>query len=644
MDVYVRALGGFEVAGAEGGPIPIPARKARALLAVLARRPGVPHARDVLAAMLWPDSAEPQARASLRQALKALRRDLGDAGPVAIATEGDGLALNPAAAEVDILAFERLSGADSADALDRAADLYRGDLLAGVVPPTEAFAEWLLYERAGLRERAVHALSKLVALHGDGEPAARAAVRLLALDPLQERVHRLLMRLYLDQGRRGDALEQYQRCRDVLQREIGVIPEAETERLYREIRGQPAPAAAAATADPILGRPAVAVLPFRNLSGDPEQTYFADGLSEDIITALTRWRSFPVIASNSTFAYKDQPVDIKQAAHALDARYLLEGSTRREGRRVRVTAQLIDGEGGHHIWAESYDRALDDIFEVQDDITYRIVATVAPRLAKAEFKRAAAKRPEDLDAWDCVLRGMALIYRRTTEGNAEARQWFERAIAIEPGYADAHAGLAMSYNYAILFDTPADREALAKKALAAARDAVRCDESSAVAHQELSTAYQWLDRHQDALAEIRIAVDLNPYDAVGLHQLGNKSDLAGDPAGISYMERAQRLNPLDVQLPARLTFLARAYFNIGADDDAVDRARQAIQRRADYPHAHFILALALGRLGRLDEARAALARCDELHPGFVESRRDWHPYVDPESNRRLQEALREVMA
>jgi adenylate cyclase len=395
-------------------------------------------------------------------------------------------------------------------------------------------------------------------------------------------------------------------------------------------------------APPQTDMPAIAVLPFNNMSADPEQEYFSDGLTEDIITALTHWRSFPVIARNSCFAYKNKPVDIKQVGRELGARYLLEGSVRKGGVRVRITAQLIDGANGHHIWAERYDRELTDIFEVQDDIVQRIAALVAPELARAEIESSTTKQPQDLDAWDLCLRGTASLHERTAIGNANARDLFIRAIAIRPDYADAYSGIAMSFNQDILIEAAEDRTATASQAMEAAQKAIARDEASSWAHHELSTAYQWLNRIDDALAEARIAVELNPNDAYGLHALGNKSDLAGDPDGIALMEKAQKLNPADARLHTHLTFLARAYVNIGTHSTAVERARQAIRRRPDYAPAYYILAIALGYLGELDDARAALVKCDEFSPDFVDSRRSWQPYVDPLSNERLHEGLRRI--
>ena len=423
---------------------------------------------------------------------------------------------------------------------------------------------------------------------------------------------------------------------DLGEREVKNI--AKPIRIYR-VRGSVGEGGASSRAAPIDERPAVAVLPFANMSGDPEQEYFSDGLTEDIITALAHWRSFPVIARNSTFAYKNKSVDIKQAAKELGAYYVLEGSVRKGGQRIRITAQLIDGASGHHLWAERYDRELDDIFEVQDEIVQRITAIVAPQLARAEAKRSTAKRTEDLDAWDLCVRGNALIRVRSKSEIAKARELFGQAVAIQPEYSDAHTGLSMTHHLDILLNVAEDRAAAARLALEAARDAVRFDESSSRAHHALSTAYQWLERNDDAVREAKISVRLNPNDAVALHALGNKSDLVGDPEGIARMEKGQRLNPQDAQLHTNLAFLARAYLSIGAYEEALDRARTAIERKPDFPNAYYVMAITLAQLGRADEGKAALSKCDEIHTGFVESRGRWNPYVDPERNKRIWDGL-----
>lgn len=619
MALTIRMFAGLEITGERGGPIEIPGRKPRALLALLARHAGQPQDREALAVRLWPDAGPSQARASLRQALKTLRRALGTDKQVVL-SKRDAVVLD-ASVETDVAAFEQ-SGAEDR-AATRVTDLYLGDFLEGFVAPTEALEEWIAFERSALRETALRALARLVeattgsqADRSETAAAVRMALRLLALDPLQESVHRHLMRLYLVQGRRSDAVAQYRLCRNILERELGVAPDPETEALFGRLL-----VPSASPASPVE-RPAVAVPMFRTLGGEGEPDYFSEGLTEDIIAALTRWRSFPVVAG-----------------HAPGARYLLEGSVRRQDLRVRIAVRLSDNHTGVQRWAARYERELVDLFEIQDEITLRVASTVAPELSRAELERGQAKRPEDLGAWDYVLQGMAKMRDRTVSSHREARSLFGKALAIRADYAEAHAGVAMSYNVNIVVGGETDRVAAARKALNAARRAVYLDPASAVAHQELSTAYQLLGRTEEALAEIRIAVELNPYDAVGLHQLGNKSDLAGDPRGIGYMEQAHRLNPLEMQLQTRLAFLARAYLNAGEFARAEETARRSIRLNGHYPQSHYLLALALGHLGRIAEGRAELARCEALEPRFVAERRVWAPYRDAANNARLRSAL-----
>lgn len=399
-------------------------------------------------------------------------------------------------------------------------------------------------------------------------------------------------------------------------------------------------AAATTTSQSIsTARPSIAVLPFDNMSGEPEQEYFSDGITEDIITALSRFHWFFVIARNSSFTYKGRAVDVTQVARELGVRYVLEGSVRKAASRVRVTAQLIDGANGNHIWAERYDRQLEDIFDLQDEISQRIAATLVPELSRAELKRVVAKRPGDLDAWDCCLRGMAELDEYSAEGNIRAREQFERAIALDPGYCDAYVGLAESYVRDVILGVTDNRKATLEKALAAGQRAVALDGASSAAHHSLSTAYLLHDEPDMALAEARLAVEINPNDAAALHALGNKSDLMGDPEGIARMVRAQQLDPQALNRHAHQAFLARAYVNARDYESAVATAQSAIRFRPNYANSYFILAIALAHLGRIDEARSALENCEALNPGFVGKREGWAPYADPESNEHLLEGL-----
>lgn len=391
-------------------------------------------------------------------------------------------------------------------------------------------------------------------------------------------------------------------------------------------------------------RPAIAVLPFDNMSADADDEYFSNGLTEDIITALTYWRSFPVISRNSSFAFKGKNVDVRTIGQELGARYVLEGSVRKQGTRVRATAQLIDCDNGHHVWAEKFDRNLEDIFQMQDDIVQAIAAVVAPELDRAELQRSGKKRPDDLDAWDLCIRAKPLVRKRTEEDTAMARSLFLRAIELQPDYSDAHTGLAMCLNVETMKGYVDDAQSALEAAVKSARRAIEIDPASSWAHHELSTAYQLLGRTEEALEEARTAVKLNPNDAYALHALGNKSDLFGDPVGIALMEKAQTLCPVDAGSPTQITFLARAFLNASEYEKAIKTAREAIRKDPGLVGAHFIIALSLAMRGEIEAGRAELAKCDAISPGFVDSRAQWEPYHDAASNDRLKAALHDLTA
>src|SRR5262245_27738687 len=316
--VHLRLLGGLDLQLGQGR-VAIPAgRKVRALLACLALSPGKAWPRERLMALLWSDRSDEQARASLRQALAEMRRALGEPSPVR--TENDAVSLDPALVAVDAVQFERLAQAGK---LDEAAALYRGPLLDGHGVRDGAFEDWILVERTRLHDLAVGVLDRFAASQS-GDAAIATAQRLLQLDPAREETHRLLMRLYASVGQRAQALRQYEHCREILQRDLQAKPDTETQRLHEQIQNEVMPvlsakinAARLDSASPADTKASIAVLPFENLSGDPEQEYFADGMVEEIITALSRFRDLFVIARNSSFTYKGRTVDVKQVGREL---------------------------------------------------------------------------------------------------------------------------------------------------------------------------------------------------------------------------------------------------------------------------------------------------------------------------------------
>ncbi len=416
---------------------------------------------------------------------------------------------------------------------------------------------------------------------------------------------------------------------------------------YRVIlQGSEAAIGSDATAAAVLSRPALAVLPFTNLSGDPEQEYFADGLTEDIITALCAWRAFPVIARNSSFIYKGKSVKVQQVAEELGVRYVIEGSVRKSGERVRVTAQLIDAKTGHHVWAERYDRELADIFELQDEITRRIAAIVAPELEKAERRRSVTKRTENLDAWECCRRGMAVLGEFTKPAIEQARGMFTRSIALDPNYSQAYTGLAYTHHRDIYLGNTEDRAESISKLCAAAERAVALDGADSLAHWTLGMANVWSGRLDHALAEQERAVALNPSDVTALSGLGGALILAGraDDA-IPHIENALRLNPRDPRIHLFYAICARAHLDARHYDAAVDWARKSIQVKTPALDEQLILAAALGHLDRPAEARAVLEAAGIGSDGSVADITFsplWQQYREPDANDHMLDGLRKA--
>ncbi len=416
-----------------------------------------------------------------------------------------------------------------------------------------------------------------------------------------------------------------------------------TYRLELETSPTAKPAGLAAETDAAMKRPAVAVLPFTNISGEPEQEYFADGLTEDIITALSLWKSFPVIARNSTFSYKGIAVKVQQVAEELGARYVLEGSVRKAGNKVRITGQLIDADTGHHVWAQKFDRDLDDIFEVQDEITRLIAATVEPEIGRAEQQRSAMKIPANLDAWDCYQRGISKLNEHTASGIAEARKMFDQALALDPTYSKAYSGLSYSHTLDLLMELAGDRDQAIAKVLEYGKQAVALDPTDSVAHEMLSIGYMWPNQDDLSIAEARKALELNPSNSLAYINLGNVLDLTGETEeGISNLAKGAQLSPQDPLNHVYMTFLARAHITARRYDEAAAWARRAIPCRPDYASAHFILAASLAHQELYGEARTALDECERIHSGFVEKRTAWRPYRAPAANEHLLMGLRKV--
>jgi len=392
-------------------------------------------------------------------------------------------------------------------------------------------------------------------------------------------------------------------------------------------------------------KPSIAVLPFQNLSGDSEQEYFADGVVEDIITALSRMRWLFVIARNSSFTYKGHPVDVKQVGRELGVRYVVEGGVRKAANRVRVTAQLIDATTGVHIWADRFDGTLEDIFDIQDRVTTSIVGAIARRLEEAEIERSNRKPTESLDAYDLFLRGMARFYRRTTEAHSEALKLFYEAIRLDPNFASAHAMAAWCYAWRIINDWMTDRAKEIPEAERLARRAVELGYDDAVALARAGHALAYIVGDVDSgLPFVERALILNPNLAAAWFLSGWLTAVGGEPeVAIEHFKHAMRLNPLDPERFRMEAGTGFAHLLAGRFDEAASWAEKSLNDLPTFRVAACIVAASHGLAGRMDEARRTMLHLRQVDPTLrLSNLKSWLPIRRPEDFAKWSEGLRKA--
>jgi adenylate cyclase len=371
---------------------------------------------------------------------------------------------------------------------------------------------------------------------------------------------------------------------------------------------------------PLPNKPSIAVLPFNNLGGDPEQEYFSDGITNDIITDLSKFHELFVIASNTVFTFKGKPVKVKDVGRELGVRYVLEGSVQRTSEKVRVNAQLIDATTEHHLWAERYDRGLKDLFAVQDEIVQRIVTTLAVKVYAAERTRVMRKATDSLEAYDFVLRGMEYFSRRALSANAKAREMFERAIDLDSRYAAAYVGLGASHLQTANYGwTEFPNQAL-QQAHDFAQKALSLEESNASAHRLLGSVYLRRAQYDLATSELKRAIELNPNDARSRTDLGSIMLYSGQvDDAIHSLETGLRFDPN--MGPGDFMELGLAYYLKGRYDDAIRTLERGVSRKPEFVGNHIALAAAYIQAGRSEDATRAAATVLRLHPFFE---LDWY--------------------
>lgn len=605
----LRLLGGFALEAGNGRTLILPTRKDRLLLAYLALSAGQPQSRERLAGLLWGDRAEPQARDSLKQALAEIRQTFRSIAADPLQADRESVTFAPGDIEIDALEFARLA-ADPRNA-EAAAKLYRGDLLDGIDRLTSEFEEWLRPERERLNDLAVRVLEHLALSSASNEIAKDALPlgrRLLARDRLREPVYRALMRLYVRAGERAEALNLYAACREALKRELGVEPDIRTEELYRDILTDRLSAPSVPEDKRAPDRPSIAVLPFENISGDPNLAHLCDGITEDTITGLGRFHLLFVIDRHSSSAVSKQVSDVAEIGRRLGVCYLVQGSVKRLGENVRITVRLVDADSRAQLWGEVYDSPLPDIMAVPDKVTGAIVSTLHNRVESFLLER--SRRKPVLAAYECVLRGIKHLRGYSPDDNKRAVELFQQAVDLDPDYALARAYRAFAdvvmYGYA---DAP---DAVLAQALSLATSAVELDDGDGRCHWILGLIHVYRGDLSSAERHYQRAIALNPNDANAVAGFGRHLAFLGRPEeGVDRIREAMRLNPYHPEWYwnqlGMVLYAARRYSDAAEAYSRVTRPGFWVLCR---------LAGSYAQMGRMAEAAATADKAHRLRPDF----------------------------
>jgi TolB-like protein/Tfp pilus assembly protein PilF len=620
----VKLLGSFECLWGEDEVVEVQSKKARGVLAYLALARGKSVLREQLAGVFWPSSAEQQARQSLRQCLSSLRKLFDDSEHDLILSEGGQVGLNPERVEVDVDCILTALATDEEHQNLRGAGCAQGQFLQDHVFGEASIDDWVRDERVRLQAacrrllfRRVEELEK----KGEDEQALENYWRLLALDPPCEEAHRGLMETYARLGQRSSALAQYQACEDALARHMDARPSEATRAFFEKLRQSDEDFEARQTPTlPLPDKPAIAVLAFDNLSADPGNEYLCDGISEDITTFLSQFSSLYVISRRTAFTFKGSGLPISEIGRQLGVHYVLEGSVRLAGNRIRVAAQLIEAEQGGHVWSNRYEGTMDDIFAFQDDISQRIVATTAGRIEAKALDRARRKASSDLDAYDCVLRGKHHHHRCTPEDSEIAVEMFQKALERKPDYPLAQGWLTCAMGRAAGFgksrakwmnsNSYGDFMNAELKTVQAA-EAVDDEESECL--RLIGEVHLFNRDYEKAEGYFRRAHAFNPNDDRILSQLSAFWTYCNEAEdAVRYARLAIRLNPYH---PGFYSFnLGRALMLLERYDEAIVELESATPVRNHY---RVFLAASYAALGRDEDAARVRVEILAVEPEFT---------------------------
>lgn len=636
--LHLKLLGKFELTG-PAGRIALSSTKLSAFLAYLALA-AKPVPREHLTTLLWGSYFDDQARQNFRQALLRLRKLIG---AETLVSDDQTVQLSPAAVASDARQFEGLVRSASAAELRQAVSLLDGDLLAGIDVKEPAWEDWLGNERQRFGKLACDALVALGRIEldlGRAPDALICAEDCIRRDLFREDAHRLAIVAMVALGRRAEALKHYQGLVERLRQELATAPEAETTQAYEQARTGTDPQNMTPR-----GKPSIAVLPFANLSHEPEQDYFVDGMVDEIITALSRMHWLIVIARNSSFTYKGRAVDVKQVGRELGVRYVLEGSVRRAGNRVRIGGQLIDTETGAALWADRIEGELQDIFDLQDEVTTKVVGAISPKLEQAEIERSKRKLTGSLDAYDYYLRGMAETYKWTREANEQALAHFYRAIELDPEFASAFGMAARCFSQRKAGGWVTDPSFEITESQRLARRAIELGADDAVALATAGIALAFVAGELEAGdALIERGLELNPNLAWAWLFSGWVKAWSGDAdTAISRITRAIHLSPHDPSLLSMRRGIAFAYFIAGRYEEAISSANIAIKSPQNAFIAMTAVAASATYLGRIEEAVHIVSLMRASDPALrLSNLRQRFPIKRDEDFARLAEGLRKA--
>ncbi len=613
--LHLKLFGQFELTGPTGR-IALSSNKLSAFMAYLALAVK-PVPREHLTTLLWGSHFDEQARQNFRQALVRLRKLIG---ADALISDDQTVQLSSAAVASDARHFESLLRSASEADLRQAVSLLDGELLAGIEIRESAWEDWLSGERHRFGKLACDALVALGTIDlaqgraADGLVYAEDCIR---RDMFREDAHRLAVQAYVALGRRAEALKHYQGFAERLKQDLNAAPEAATVQVYERARmdaGTSTESRPAATGR----KPSIAVLPFANLSNDPEQDYFADGMVDEIITALSRIHWLVVIARNSSFTYKGRAVDVKQVGRDLGVSYVLEGSVRKAGNRVRIGGQLIDTETGAAIWADRIEGELQDIFELQDKVTAKVVGAIAPKLERAEIERSKRKPTGSLDAYDYYLRGLPEVHKWTREGNEKALAHFYRAIELDPEFASAYGMAARCYSQRKAGGWVVDRPFEIIEAQRLAHRAVELGPDDAVALSTAGIALAFVAGELEAGdALIEKGVALNPNLAWAWLFSGWVKAWLGEPDdAIVRITRAMNLSPQDPSLFSMSRGIAFAHFIASRYEESIAMAGATSNSPQNAFIAMAAAAASATHLGRMEEARRIVSQLLAADPAL----------------------------